>query len=415
MPFLSGSVSYARFRVTGGPTAVDHDLLAALEGNVLKPPSAGPRPEIQAGWAAPRHLFDTNFNPDAVVIGESLLLGLRIDTNRIPAEVRRAHRVMAETARATESPTGFASRREKRDARDEAEEQCRRELATGRHIKSKLIPILWNVRDRLLFAPIFSDAPSAALRDLMMGSFEASLQSLSSGGLAFELLSGKGLTRDYEDFSPTPFTSPPTNAESSGMGDAATPAVPWSYGGPEPKDFLGNEFLIWLWAHSEMDSAEFETTAGTVALAFDKALDMDCAWDVTGKQTLRADGPTRLPEATKALQGGKWPRKAGLILAANAEQWQLTFQADRFLLTAVKLPKPEESPETEREAIEMRLSSIETLDRAMTGLYRVFLEKRISSAWSTERSRIRKWIAARGTPRRVEPTAPLKFAEAVTA
>jgi hypothetical protein len=62
---------------------------------------------------------------------------------------------------------------------------------------------------------------------------------------------------------------------------------------------------------------------------------MQCAWDATGKQTLTAAGPSRLPEARCGLQHGKWPRKAGLILAAGGDQFEMTLQADRFQLTGV--------------------------------------------------------------------------------
>ena len=51
---------------------------------------------------------------------------------------------------------------------------------------------------------------------------------------------------------------------------------------------------------------------------------------------------------------------------------------------------------TEREAIEQRLSSIEALDRAMNGLFRLFVEKRVGRGWAEERERVRGWIAARG-------------------
>ena len=37
MPFRSGSISYARFAVRGGPTAVTTELLEQLADNVLKP------------------------------------------------------------------------------------------------------------------------------------------------------------------------------------------------------------------------------------------------------------------------------------------------------------------------------------------------------------------------------------------
>ncbi len=406
MPIRTGSVSYARFRVKGGPSEVDHTVLEALSQNVIKPPSAGAAPELQVGWVAGRHVYDTEFEPEIVSCGTALTFGLRIDTNRVPAELRRAHRAIAEATRCSESETGFVSRREKREAKEEADDHCRQELASGRHLRSKLVPILWFIPERLLLAPVFSDAISSALRDLFDASFDAALQPLSAGALAEEIMSSHGLMRDYEDARPSPFTPPPPAAHGDEDRDVTIPAVPWAWAGPEPKDFLGNEFLIWLWAQTETTTAVLRTPRGEVAVALDRSLDMDCAWDATGKQTLRAEGPTRLPEAAKALLIGKWPRKAGLILASKGEQWELTFQADRFLVTGCKLQRPEEPPASARESLEQRIASIEDLDRVIVALYDTFLQDRGSSSWPARRNEIRQWISGRAgarQPRRNEP------------
>ena len=66
---------------------------------------------------------------------------------------------------------------------------------------------------------------------------------------------------------------------------------------------------------------------------------MDCAWERTGKQTLRGENPTRLPEAADALATGKWVRKAGLILADAEHQWELTLQGDTMTVGAAALPE----------------------------------------------------------------------------
>ncbi|MHC4947524.1 MAG: hypothetical protein ACYTG1_04595 [Planctomycetota bacterium] len=397
MPFTSGTVSYARFRVVGGPTAVTTDLLDELTAHVLAPPDpdggAGPVPEIQAGWVGGRHIYDEAFEPAEVVYGGHLLLGMRVDTNRVPAEVRRAHRVMATAAR-TPGRDGAA------DARDDLDRRCREEVASGRHRRSRLIPVWWDVEGGVLCAPVFSDAGGATLRELMRQTFDADLEPVSAGGLARAALEARGRTRDYDDLMPSSFTPPPLAGGDTdgGRADAggALPAVPWSVGGPEPKDFLGNEFLLWLWWRSE-GSGQIDAGpgVGAVAVAIDRTLDMECAWEVTGRQMLRASGPARLPEAGKALQIGKWPRKAGLLVAVDGEGWTLTFQADRFLVTGARLPRPSETPASPREDVEARLASLVAMDRALTGLFRAFLEVRTSDAWSDERSRLRAWITER--------------------
>ncbi|MHC4948621.1 MAG: hypothetical protein ACYTG1_10200 [Planctomycetota bacterium] len=401
MGFRSGSVSYARFEVVGdAPASVGSDLIDALAGHVLVPPSVGAPPEVQAGWCAGQHVFDSTFDAHTVAFGERLLFGMRIDTNRVPAEIRRAHRAVAEAAQREATGQALLSRVERQSAREEADDRGRRELAEGRHRQSAMVPVLWDLRRRRLLAPAFSDVKVAALADLMRSSFDVGLQPLSSGALAGQLVGQRGLTRELEDARPSPFTPPPPAA---GADDAAgtpvtVPAVPWTRGGPQPRDFLGNEMLWWLWWRIEHDGGVLDTPAGPVAVALERALDMDCAWDVTGRQTLRADAPARLPEAAAARRTGKWPRKAGLLVARPGDedaQWSLTFQADRFLVSGAKLPRSEDAA-TPRDIVEHRLDSITALDETVEALFTTFLGARFGNGWAGERDAIRAWAAGRG-------------------
>ena len=395
MPFRNGSISYARFRVIGdAPTAVDDALFDRLAEHTVQPPSVGAPPETQAGWCAGRHVFDASFDADTMLFGEHLLPGMRIDTNRVSAELRRAYRAMAESAFALNSPTGVLSRSERQAAKEEAEARCRQEIAEGRHRSSKLIPVWWNLSRGMLYAPCFSDASVSALNTLLFETFDLTLDFASAGAIAHDWLSEQGKTRDFDDARPSRFTPPPAHARSEDGRDLVTPSVPWAFAGPEPKDFLGNEFLIWLWWMIEAEEGLIETAIGEIAVVIDAVLDMDCAWDATGKQSLRATGPARLPEARRALEFGKWPRKAGLILAHRGEQWSLTLQADRFLFTGIKLPRPEgdDGPKSLREEIEQRMNSLEQVDEAMLALYHAFLRVRFDPSWNTVRERISRWI-----------------------
>lgn len=396
MPFRSGSVAYARFRLVGDvPTEANEALFDTLAAHTVQPPTIGAPPETIAGWCAGRHVFDVSFDADTMLFGRHLLLGMRLDTNRVPGELKRAYRAMAESAFTLNSPTGVLSRSERQAAKEEAEARCRQELAEGRHRASKLVPVWWDLDRQLLFAPCFSDASVSALNTLLFDSFGASLEVCSAGAIAHDWLSVKGLSRDYDDVRPSRFTPPPPHARSEDGRDLTTPAVPWAFAGPEPKDFLGNEFLIWLWWMIEAEEGLIDTGEGEIAVVIDAMLDMDCAWDAAGKQSLRADGPTRLPEARKGLEFGKWPRKAGLLLSHRGEQWSLALQADRFLATGVKLPRPEgkEAPTSLREEIEQRLVSLEGVDRALLALYHAFLRRRFDAgSWNAERERLSRWI-----------------------
>ena len=55
------------------------------------------------------------------------------------------------------------------------------------------------------------------------------------------------------------------------------PDYPWVAKGPQAKDFLGNEFLTWLWHAAEHRGGAIATDAGEVTVMFDKLMDLDCA------------------------------------------------------------------------------------------------------------------------------------------
>src|SRR5690606_31259586 len=181
----------------------------------------------------------------------SLLVGVRIDVNRVPTEVRRAYRALAESERAAGTETGFLSRGEKRLAREEADRRCGEELAAGLHRRSRLLPVMWNVESGRLLAPASGDRVVTALRELIEHSYGLRLQARSAGSLAWDLLADRGLANDLDDAMPSPFTAAPVSrgaARASHEGDEQRgdrwiprgegPEVPWATAGGEPKDFL---------------------------------------------------------------------------------------------------------------------------------------------------------------------------------
>ena len=139
----------------------------------------------------------------------------------------------------------LAERKAKREAKENAERRWLEEVSDGRYRSSKLVPVMWDLRGGKLLAPAGSDAVYSALRDLIQTTLGARLQPLSAGSLALDLLASRGMTSAFDDANPDAFVSPPVSRQADvTVGDR--PSVPWAEGGPEPKDFLGNIFLMWL-------------------------------------------------------------------------------------------------------------------------------------------------------------------------
>jgi hypothetical protein len=411
MPITSGRVSYCRFRVSGdAPDSVDETFLDLLHEHHFRETEIGAPDEVEAGWVTAEHLMDTQFTYDKVAYGPFALFALRLDTHKVPGEVKKAYQKMNEQAAASDSPTGFASKAEKREAKDLANRQVQEDLAAGRFRKSRSVQIAWDLRNGLVFCGNASGSVVEQLVRLFRKSFAAEITPMTGGTEAGHYLSQSGKHRDYEDLLPSAFTKPPVEAGLSGGDDEAnprdrhTPICPWVTKSIDLKDFVGNEWLTWLWHQCEENEGVISTEkAGELFITITRQLDMDCAWEMGGKITVRCDKPTSLAESDDALKTGKWPRKLGLILSDGEHQWDLTIGGDTLNVSAALLPDITEA-QTPREVIEQRLALIGSLSFAMDQLYTAFLKQRTASGWSGKREAMSKWIKQRGNTKRSAST-----------
>jgi hypothetical protein len=149
--------------------------------------------------------------------------------------------------------------------------------------------------------------------------------------------------------------------------------------------------LLWLWfvLESEGDTLLLPDES-EVAVMLVRTLVLECPQGVSGSETIRSDGPTRLPEARRAVQAGKLPRQAGLILVRHDNQYELTLQAETLGVSAAKLPPTQEKDR--RAALEKRVSQVRHLIDTVELLYDAFLKRRLGKGWQDERARMRRWL-----------------------
>jgi len=385
MGFPAGSISFRRFAVVGkGPAAPEQSVLDKLSEHALRPSEFGVPEEVEYGWSGGAHIFDGLFSFEHNAYADALHFALRVDTNKVPGEVKKAYQIMEEEAVASTNPSGFLSKNQKRDAKETVRAKVEEELRSGKHRRSKLVPILWDMPNQILYCGA-SGATFEKLAEIFERSFELQLQPLTSGSLALRILEPKGRHRDYEDLRPTRFVPGPN-------GEGEYPDYPWVAKGPEPKDFLGNEFLLWLWHEADHRSGVVKTeSAGDITLFIDRSLDLDCAYGQTGRDSLRGDGPSRMPEARDALRSGKLPRKAGFVIDAFKQQFSMTLNAEVLSMGTAKLPEIDDA-ESSRMVFEERVTLLRDLCKALDGLFETFLKTRASSAWEGQVTGIRKWI-----------------------
>src|SRR5262249_34402544 len=125
-----------------------------------------------------------------------------------------------------------------------------------------------------------------------------------------------------------------------------------------------------------------------------KTLTLDCPRGETGRDQLADDVPTRLPEALRALQAGKLPRRGGLVFVRQGAQNEVALQGERFSGSGGGLPTPEEGPLSPSEFRIARLESLRHLSETLDLLFAAFLDRRTSNLWPEELGRIRGWLHA---------------------
>ncbi len=393
MGFASGSVSFRRYAVVGKnhPATVDQAVLDKLAEHVLKPQEVGVPDEAEYGWSGGRHVLDDQFSFDTNVFADAISFGMRVDTHGFPGSMRRAYAAMEEQAMANANAkkkgekSAFLSKAQKKEVKENVQKRIDDELRTGKFRRSKVLPLLWDVETQTLYGAAGGKA-FEMLAELFMRSFELDLQPVSAGTTASRLLEAKGHRREFEDLRPTLFVPGPE-------GDGQHPEYPWVLKGAEPKDFLGNEFLMWLWHEADARDGSKVKVDHIRDLAFmiDRSIDLDCAYGQTGRDGLRGDAPGRMPEAKDAARSGKVPRKVGLLLNVDGSDFTLGLNGETLAVAAAKLPDVEKA-DTPRAVFEERIGLMRDLCRAIDGLFETFLKARASSKWEHDVATLRHWI-----------------------
>src|SRR5438105_4070222 len=252
MGFFAGRVTCMRFKVSGrGPRLFGPEQLEQLEGHAIGRHKSAAADGTQVGWIAADHILDTRFDLAKNIVNDTLHFALRVDQQKMPADLLRAYTQVELEGLAAGNPSGQPSPRQKREARMLAKERLEHEAKDGRFLRRKAVPLLW-------------DAQSS---ELLVGSTARSLV-------------------------------------------------------------------------------------------------LECPRGQTGRESITSEGPAKLPEALRAIQAGKLPRKAGLTLVRHDHQYELTLQAETLAVGGARLPAPQATED--RAGLEERVTQLrhllETLD-----------------------------------------------------
>lgn len=383
MGFLSGSVSFERFRIDGPALkkfTAKH--VSTLEKFAIGKIVGSTPEEALTGFIAGRHLFDQDFALEKNVVDDILHCGLRIDTNKIPSALRKAWLAIELAPLLAESSDGRISKSQKQEARQAVEARCEEEAKTGKFKRMQQFPALWDARDQMLYLGTSSQGSVTAAIDLFSRAFDLELEHVGAGKLAHRWAADAKKLKPLEALEPTVFHADEPGAHPS-----------WLNHEGAGLDFLGNEFLLWLWW--SLETEDDTVTLGDdseVVVMLNRTLTLECPRADSGKETITAESPVRLPEAHHALKFGKLPRKSGLMLVRNGVQYDFVLQAESFGVSGGKIKFSEQDEADGESAEHLRIEGLRSLVESLDLLYAKFLERRIAKSWSNDIKEIRRWL-----------------------
>ncbi len=384
MGFLSGSATYECFRIESAqPRQFGAKQMEILGKFAINPKENLSAEQARAGLLAGDHLFDLEFELEKNIIHEAMHFAMRIDTNQIPAAVRKAWLQMELAVFRAESPERRPNKAERQEAKDAVEARCEDAARSGQYRKMQQFPILWDAKYATLYFGGSSPNASDVCKELLEKAFKLELSRLSCGRLATEWAAQARRRTALDEASPTRFPA-----------DGAPASIQWWNGQSGNFDFLGNEFLMWLWWQWETESDTIQLPDGSaVAGMFARTLTVECPLGDSGKGTITSEAPTSLPEAMQAIRTGKLPRRAGLTLVRHGQQYDLTLQAESFAVSGARI-RIEEKVEG-RDMAEERIEGLRGLQETLELLFQTFCDVRISKRWPGELTKIRKWLKPR--------------------
>lgn len=383
MGFLSGRVSFERFEVSGRDfNQFDQQHVDILDNHAIGKFGAMAADGIEMGFTAGGHILDLGFSLEKNIYNDAMHAALRVDTNKIPGDLLKAYMQMELDVLAANNPSGYPSRQQRMLARETAQQRCEDEAKTGKFRRMSQVPFLWDLRSHTLFFGSSSLNAIERFLTLYKAAFGRTLTRVTAGSLAHDLAVEMQLARSLEDLSPSSFADPRRKI-----------TVAWVQDQFGSRDFLGNEFLMWLWWTLEVQGDTLRLLDGSEAtLMLNKTLSLECPLAETGKETISSEAPTRLPEAKRAILAGKWPRKSGMILVREDRQFEFTLQGETLAVGSASLPKLES--EAGRAEIEDRMDLIRELRDSIDRLYEVFLKRRLSASWNDDLQKLRLWLSA---------------------
>jgi hypothetical protein len=155
---------------------------------------------------------------------------------------------------------------------------------------------------------------------------------------------------------------------------------------PDPflsRDFLANEFVLWLWFKTEHDFGSFNLPDGPIDLWFDDKLTFLAQEEKKVVSAFNGGAPSTTPEAKLSILSGKMITEARLGMRRGDSEWSfiLRIRGGDLQLHGLKIPAVVK--EGAEEMIYERMFLIDTVNRSLSALFEIFFRDRSGETWQT--------------------------------
>jgi hypothetical protein len=382
MGFLNGRISFERYRIEGkkvrqfGP-----EHLETLERFSIGQVETISPDEPQVGFIAGNHVLDLNFRLEKNILNDVLHCGVRIDTHKVPSALRKAWLQMELEALGADNASGRPTKAQRQEAKEALEARCLDEIKDGKFRRMQHVTALWDSQQAMLYLG-GSGAAVEQAAGLFATAFDLSLSRVTSGRLAEQWAAAAKKHSALEDLAPAAFL------EEEPAGEIA-----WLRGAAANFDFLGNEFLLWLWWSLDQQSGGIALADGAEAAGmFNRTLSLECPRAESGKETITAESPVALPEARHGIASGKLPRKSGLLVVRDGIQHDFVLQAETLAVSGARIQLSESGDAAASGDAEDRIEGLRHLSETIDLLFGAFCKRRLANAWQRDLEQIRGWL-----------------------
>ena len=160
--------------------------------------------------------------------------------------------------------------------------------------------------------------------------------------------------------------------------------------------FLGREFLVWLWFRAETEKGVFDLGGkGPAELWFDGKITLQSENEMGMETIICAGNTSNMKEARFALAEDKEVVQATVKLVIGDNQWSFVLDSTWMNFSTFKSPKVMQDRGEDPDGIFYeKMFLIEEAVSAMDEIYSAFIKRRLSPEWTyEERPALVKWIS----------------------